>query len=101
MRAGWYLDRRDEIWTIDLDPDFNGLLEIDWSRWFTPPVTSAVVPPGGVVSESGEATVSVVSATSDLLVFRAQGSGVRATFRVAYGQAESDDITVRLRSRQA
>jgi hypothetical protein len=98
--SAWYRDRRDGIWTIDLDPDAVRNLEVGFNGRFAAPVTGVAVA-ATTPEEGGSASVSVVSFDDDGMVFRADGSGVLATFRVAYGASESDDLTVRLRARQS
>lgn len=97
-KSEWYRDRRDGIWTLDLDPDADVLLQIDWPGWFGTPID---VVPQAPVAEGGTVTIANVDATEERLIFRATGSGARVTFRVTWGSpTQTDDLTIRLRAKQ-
>jgi len=96
----WYNDRQDGIDTIDLDPDANIVLRVSYADWFTAPVTDVVVAEN-VAEDGGSVTISEITVSDEAMTFRAIGSGALITFRVSYGDSESDDFTVRLRWKEA
>lgn len=107
MAADFYLDRLDNILSINMDPDSSRWLEVCIQDYFTDPITGVTKQApvsegvGGMVTITSE---SIVSYDGEAwLRFRASGLGAvgtscLATFRFAYGDSEQDDITIRFRA---
>ena len=96
----WYSDRTDGIRTADIDPDANVVLRVRYADWFTSPVTDVAVAEN-VPEDGGSVVISEISYSNEAMTFRAIGSGALITFRVSYGDSESDDFTVRLRAKES
>lgn len=99
--SDWYRDRRDGIWTIDLDPDYDGAIEIDWRNFFSPPVSGMQVQSIAAEGDGPPPTVTVATFDSDHGRFHIVGSGALVTFAVRHASANRDDLTLRFRSRQS
>ncbi|API58287.1 hypothetical protein BSL82_02345 [Tardibacter chloracetimidivorans] len=94
---GFYRDRVDGFWTMDLDPRADVNVSIEHS--FPAPVDVELLT---IVAEGGDVTASKVSVSESEIVLRVIGSGGLVPLKVIFGTRdpqEFDIVTLRFRAR--